>query len=119
MYMFLFYDEFSTQTPLLRLIVWQVYNELEIVWTEVIVACFCVDILRRTTKNQKPDSRYSGWYSNRTPPECKSEEFLIDNLSYVGERNFLVINVEKMALILTDYKYSSSLTRNLVKACDV
>jgi len=24
-----------------------------------------------------------------------------------------------MALILTDYKYSSSLTRNLVKACDV
>jgi hypothetical protein len=95
-----------------------VSNELEIVWTEVVVACFCVDKLRRTTKKQKPDSRYSGWYSNRTP-EYKSEEFLIDNLSYVGEWNFLVINIEKMALILTDYKYSSSLTRNLVKACDV
>ena len=60
-------------------------NELEIVWTEVVVACFYVDKRRRTTKNQKGDSRYSGWYSNKTPPECKSEEFLIDNLGHVGK----------------------------------
>jgi hypothetical protein len=95
-----------------------VSNELEIVWTEEVVACFWVDKLR-TTKNQKSDSRYSGWYSNRTPPEYKSEEFLIDNLSYVGEWNFQVVNIEKMALILTHYKYSGFLTRDLVKACDV
>jgi hypothetical protein len=66
-----------------------------------------------------PNTRYSGWYSNRTPPEYKAEEFLIDHLCYVGEWNFMVVNVERMAFILTDFKFSVSLVRDLVRACDV
>jgi hypothetical protein len=57
-----------------------------------------------------PDSRYSGWYSNRTHPEYKAEKFLIDNLGCVGDWNFMVVKVERMALILTDFKFCGSLT---------
>jgi len=40
-------------------------------------------------------------------------------IAYVGEWHFMVVNVERIAVILTDYKHSGSLTKDLVRAYGV
>jgi hypothetical protein len=67
-----FYDAVNILTTESQVVDW-LMNELERIWKDAVVAGTCLERLKEIKKILSQNSRCTGRYSNRTPPDYKSK----------------------------------------------